>query len=279
MLLNEKKKKNILKKNYNIDIENNDRKKSLKENKLINSHDLNLSKKNKINHFFITCDSNKNSSNDNLVVSRFRKSNNNKIESSNENQISPNKYQNLFLRANYLNSNLKSNKIKKIKNEEIKVKINKRNKEFDFNDDIIKNWGNKGELELMKQYLSYESKSYSKKKEIHSLKNKSKNNVPMISNFDDLMKNYESKNNTNNKEDLKTYSSFSKRSIFNKRNKADALYEYEKEHQKILNENKRNKSTNHINRKIIKNNKDFIFAKNINYNQKRKSLIKFTKLI
>ena len=131
----------------------------------------------------------------------------------------------------------------------------------------------------MKQYLSYESKSYSKKKEIHSLKNKSKNNVPMISNFDDLMKNYESKNNTNNKEDLKTYSSFSKRSIFNKRNKADALYEYEKEHQKILNENKRNKSTNHINRKIIKNNKDFIFAKNINYNQKRKSLIKFTKLI
>jgi hypothetical protein len=279
MLLNEKKKKNILKKNYNIDIENNDRKKSLKENKLINSHDLNLSKKNKINHFFITCDSNKNSSNDNLVVSRFRKSNNNKIESSNENQISPNKYQNLFLRANYLNSNLKSNKAKKIKNEEIKVKINKRNKEFDFNDDIIKNWGNKGELELMKQYLSYESKSYSKKKEIHSLKNKSKNNVPMISNFDDLMKNYESKNNTNNKEDLKTYSSFSKRSIFNKRNKADALYEYEKEHQKILNENKRNKSTNHINRKIIKNNKDFIFAKNINYNQKRKSLIKFTKLI
>jgi hypothetical protein len=129
----------------------------------------------------------------------------------------------------------------------------------------------------MKQYLSYESKSYSKKKEIHSLKNKSKNNVPMISNFDDLMKNYESKNNTNNKEDLKTYSSFTKRSIFKKRNKPDALFE--REQQKILNGNKRNKSTNHINRKIIKNNKDFIFAKNVNYNPRRKSLIKFTKLI
>jgi hypothetical protein len=278
MLLNEKKKKNILKKNYNIEIENSDKKKSLKENKLINSQDINFSKRNKINHFFIACDSKKNSSNDNLVVSRFRNSNNNKIGTSNENQISPNKYQNLFLRANYLNSNLKSNKIKKTKNTaEIKVKINKRNKEFDFNDEIIKNWGNKEELELMKQYLSYESKSSSKKKDIHNLKNKPKNNVPVISNFDDLIKKNEGNNNTNNKEDLKTYSSFTKRSIFKKRNKPDALFE--REQQKILNGNKRNKSTNHINRKIIKNNKDFIFAKNINYNQKRKSLIKFTKLI
>ena len=279
MLLNEKKKKNILKKNYNFDIENNGRKKSLKENELINSQDVNFSKKNKINHFFISCDSNKNSSNDILVVSRFRKGNNNKIETNHENQVSPNKYQNLFLRANYANSNLKSNKTKTIKNTaEITVKINKRNKEFDFNNDIIKNWGNKEELELMKQYLSYESKNSSKKKDIHNLKSKPRNNVPMISNFDDLIKKYENNNsNINNKEDLKTYSSYSKRSIFKNRNKPNALFE--REHQKILNENKRNKSTNHINRKIIKNSKDFIFAKNLNYNPKRKSLIKFTKLI
>jgi hypothetical protein len=280
MLLNEKKKKNILKKNYNIEINNNDRKNSLKDNKLINSQDVNFSKKNKINHFFIKCDSNKNSSNDNLVVSRFRKGNNNRIDTSNENQISPNKYQNLFLRANYVNSNLKSNKIRKIKNAaEITVKINKRNKEFNFNDDIIKNWGNKEELELMKQYLSYESKSSSKKKDIHNLKNKPRNNVPMISNFDDLIKKYDSNNNnnTNKKEELKTYSNFSKRYIFKKRNKQDGLFE--RENQKIFSENKRNKSTNYINRKIIKNNKDFIYAKNNNYKPKRKSLINFTKLI
>jgi hypothetical protein len=278
MQLNEKKKKNILKKNYNIEIKNDERKNSLKDNKLINSQDVNFSKKNKINHFFIKCDSNKNSSNDNIVVSRFRKGNNNKIETSPENQISPNKYQNLFLRANYANSNLKSNKIKKVKNAaEIIVKINKRNKEFNFNDDIIKNWGNKEELELMKQYLSYESKSSSKKKDIHSLKNNPRNNVPMISNFDDLIKKYDNNNNSIKKEDLKTYSSFSKRTIFKKRNKQNALFE--REQQKVLNDNKRNKSTNHINRKIIKNNKDFIYAKNNNYKPKRKSLINFTKLI
>jgi len=276
MLLNEKKKKNILKKNYNIEIENSDRKKSIKDNKLINSQDVNFSKKNKINHFFIACDNNKESSNDNLVVSRFRKSNNNKVGTNNENQVSPNKYQNLFLRQNYANSNLKSNKTKTIKNQgEIIVKINKRNKEFDFENDIIKSWGNKEELELMKKYLSYESKSSSKKKDIHNLKNKPKNNIPIISNFEDLIKNNES-NNNKNKDDLKTYSSNSKRSIFKNRNKPNALFE--RDRQKILNENKRNKSTNYINRKIIKN-KDFIYAKNINTKPKRKSLIKFTKLI
>ena len=277
MLLSEKKKKNILKKKYNIESKNNDRKNSLKENKLINSQDVNFSKNNKIKHFFIACDINKNSSNDNIVVSRFRKGNNNRIETSTENNsISPNKYQNLFLRANYVNSNLKPSKIRKIKNQaEVTVKIYKRNKEFNFNDDIIKNWGNKEELELMKQYLSYESKSYSKRKDILSLKNKPRNNVPTISNFDDLIKKYDN-NNTNKKEELKTYSSFSKRYIFKKRSKQEPLFE--RDHQKILNENKRNKSTNQINRKINKNNKDFIYAKNNNYKPKRKSLINFAKL-
>ena len=131
----------------------------------------------------------------------------------------------------------------------------------------------------MKQYLSYESKNFIKKKDIHNLKSKPRNNVPMISNFDDLIKKYEINNNSNinNKEDLKFYSSYSKRSIFKNRNMPNALFE--REQQKNLNENKRNKSTNHINRKIIKNSKDFIFAKHLNYKPKRKSLIKFTKLI
>ena len=94
---------------------------------------------------------------------------------------------------------------KKINITGILTKKRKKKKEFDFNSEKIKNWRNKEELELMKQYLSFEKK-IGQKKQASKIKNKSKNNLPNINNYNNLIKIYENnikKNKNKNKSKLK----------------------------------------------------------------------------
>ena len=257
------------------------------KNKLLNSDNVGYNRKNSKIRFYISCDINKNKSNDdNLSIKKNNQNNNNGIkiiENYSEKQVSPIHFQNkkstknLFLKTNYSNSKI-LNSIKSKNNININIngrissKSNKRYKEFNFNDKNIKNWGNKEELELMKKYLSYEKNIFNKKKDIYSLKNKykSKNNVPKINYFDTLLKSYENINQFKLniiKPELKNYSSNSKRMYF--KNNSNNYFIKDN---KLLSKNRGNKSTNHIHKNNIKNNNiniPFIKNKDFNFDVKK----------
>jgi hypothetical protein len=200
-------------------------------------------KKNIKNPFLTNSDINKNNSNDNSPTSLVKQNNI-------KNLISPKKgNQKLFIKTIYSSTQLKSIKLKdnkKINITGILTKKVKKKKEFDFNSEKIKNWRNKEELELMKQYLSFEKK-ISQKKLASKIKNKSKNNLPKINNCNNHIKIYDNNiKKNNNKSKLKRLLILGKN-----KNSNDLFIEKEKNLSII---NKRNKSSNNLNLKKSKNN-------------------------
>jgi hypothetical protein len=235
-------------------------------------------KKNEKNLFLTNSDikNNNSNSNDNLLTSLVNK-NNTKI------LISPKKGNNkLFIKTIYSSTQLKSIKLKnskKINITGILTKKIKKKKEFDFNSERIKNWRNKEELKLMKQFLSFEKKN-SQKKLTSIIKNKSKNNLPKINNYDNLIKIYENNIKKNkNKSKLKRLLFLCK----NKNKSNDLFVEKEKNLSLV---NKRNKSSNHLNLKKsknkinvnINNNNCFYSINNNNSHTKTKKIIKISKI-
>jgi hypothetical protein len=215
-------------------------------------------KKNIKNPFLTNSDINKNNSNDNSPTSLVKQNNI-------KNLISPKKgNQKLFIKTIYSSTQLKSIKLKdnkKINITGILTKKRKKKKEFDFNSEKIKNWRNKEELELMKQYLSFEKK-ISQKKLTSKIKNKSKKNLPKINNYNNLIKIYENniikKNKNKNKSKLKSL-------LFQDKNKNasnDLLIEKEKNLSTINKRNKSSKNKKNINVNIpFYNNNCFLFHK------------------
>jgi hypothetical protein len=190
-------------------------------------------KKNEKNLFLTNSEINKNNSNKTLPASLVKLNNIKNIFNPKK------KNQKLFIKTFYSSTQLKSIELKnskKINITGILTKKVKKKKEFDFNNETIKNWRNKEELELMKQYLSFEKK-ISQKKLTSKIKNKSKNNLPNINKYNNLIKIYENNIKKNkNKSKLK-------RLLFQGKNKNasnDLLIEKEKNLSII---NKRNKSS------------------------------------
>ena len=135
---------------------------------------------------------------------------------------------------------------KKINITGILTKKRKKKKEFDFNSEKIKNWRNKEELELMKQYLSFEKK-ISQKKLASKIKNKSKNTLPKINNCNNLIKIYD-----NNIKKNKNKSKLNRLLILGKNKNSNDLFIEKEKNLSII--NKRNKSSNNLNLKKSKNN-------------------------
>jgi len=212
-------------------------------NQLFNSLDAMHSKKN----FFLTnSDINKNNSNDNLPTSLSRQKKINNI-------FSPKKgNQKFFIKTIHSSAQLKSINLKnkkKINITGILTKRIKKQKEFDFNNEQIKNWRNKEELELMKQYLSFEKKN-NKKKMLSKIKNKSKNNLPKLNNYENLIKIYENNIKKNkNKNKLKRLLFMDK-----SKNKSNDLFAEKDKNLSLI--KKRNKSSNNLNLQKRKNNID-----------------------
>ena len=227
-------KKNFNKKNLYINYNNNE---------LFNSIDVMHLKKNIKNPFLTNSDINKNNSNDNSPTSLVKQNNI-------KNLISPKKgNQKLFIKTIYSSTQLKSIKLKdnkKINITGILTKKRKKKKEFDFNSEKIKNWRNKEELELMKQYLSFEKK-ISQKKLASKIKNKSKNNLPKINNCNNLIKIYD-----NNIKKNKNKSKLNRLLILGKNKNSNDLFIEKEKNLSII--NKRNKSSNNLNLKKSKNN-------------------------
>jgi hypothetical protein len=200
-------------------------------------------KKNIKNPFLTNSDINKNNSNDNSPTSLVKQNNI-------KNLISPKKgNQKLFIKTIYSSTQLKSIKLKdnkKINITGILSKKRKKKKEFDFNSEKIKNWRNKEELELMKQYLSFEKK-ISQKKLASKIKNKSKNNLPKINNCNNLIKIYD-----NNIKKNKNKSKLNRLLILGKNKNSNDLFIEKEKNLSII--NKRNKSSNNLNLKKSKNN-------------------------
>ena len=200
-------------------------------------------KKNIKNPFLTNSDINKNNSNDNSPTSLVKQNNI-------KNLISPKKgNQKLFIKTIYSSTQLKSIKLKdnkKINITGILTKKRKKKKEFDFNSEKIKNWRNKEELELMKQYLSFEKK-ISQKKLASKIKNKSKNNLPKINNCNNLIKIYD-----NNIKKNKNKSKLNRLLILGKNKNSNDLFVEKEKNLSII--NKRNKSSNNLNLKKSKNN-------------------------
>ena len=268
---------------YNNEIANkkNYSKKSLyinyNNNQLFNSIDSMNSKKSVKNLFLTNSDINKSNSNDNLPISLSKQKNI-------KNLFSPQKASHkLFIKTIYSNTHLKSIKFenkKKINITGILTKKLKKKKEFDFNNEQIKNWRNKEELKLMKQYLSFEKKN-NQKREISKIKNKSKNNLPKINKFGNLIKIYENK--------IKKNKNKLKRLLFmdKNKNKSNDIFIEKEKNASIV--NKRNKSSNYINLKKSKNNLNvnipsfnnncFYSLNSDNSHVKTKKIIKISKII
>jgi hypothetical protein len=212
-------------------------------------------KKNVKNLFLTNSDINKNNSN-NILPASLVKQNNIK------NIFSPKKRnQKLFIKTIYSSTQLKSIELKsskKINITGILTKKVKKKKEFDFNNERIKNWKNKEELELMKQYLSFEKK-ISQKKLTSKIKNKSKNNLPNINKYNNLIKIYENNIKKNkNKSKLK-------RLLFQGKNKNasnDLLIEKEKNLSIINKRNKSSKNKKNINVNIPSYNNNYFYSIN-----------------
>ena len=226
-------KKNFHKKNLYINYNNNP---------LFNSIDAVHSKKNIKNLFLTNSDIHKNNSNDSLPISLVKQKNIKNIFSPKK------KYQKLFIKTIYSSTQLKSIDIKNKKMINITgilTKKIKKKKEFDFNNEQIKNWKNKEELKLMKQYLSFEKKN-NQKKVISKIKTKSKNNLPKINNYDNLINIYENNiKKSKNKSKLKRLLFLGKN-----QNKPNDVFIEKEKNLSIINKrnkrNNRNKSSNHL---------------------------------
>ena len=263
-------KKNFNKKNLYINYNNN---------KLFNSIDAKDLKKNVNNLFLTNSDCNKNNSNNTLPVSLVKQNNI-------ENILSPKKRnQKLFIKTFYSSTQLKSIELKnskKINITGILTKKAKKKKEFDFNNERIKKWRNKEELELMKQYLSF-GKKINQKKLTTKFKNKSIKNLPKINNYNNLIQIYENNIKKNKNKNKNKNMNKLKRLFFQDKSKNasnDLLIEKEKNHSTINKRNKSSKNIKNINVNIPSfNNNCFYSINRNNSHAKTNKNIKILKII